>query len=207
MAAGNENRARQVAAGLKQKASRSLGRWWWAFLVRGLLALALAVCAVVWPQKTVGLLVKLLGFYFLLDAVPALFAAWRSNEKLSYVLQALVGLAIGLTLLLWSGLSARLFLILIGAWAFLQGASLFLSSRKLDAGEPERGPLGTVGLVLAAVGLVFVLWPETGVVAVSWLIAAGAALIGCLLVFLATRLRRLRLAVESLGSNLPESVK
>jgi LPXTG-motif cell wall-anchored protein len=60
-------------------------------------------------------------------------------------------------------------------------------------------------LVLAAVGLVFVLWPETGVVAVSWLIAAGAALIGGLLIFLAIKLRRLRAAVDNLGSQLSNS--
>jgi uncharacterized membrane protein HdeD (DUF308 family) len=205
MALENADRAQHLAAVLKRKTSQSLGRWWWAFLIRGLLALALAVCAIVWPQKTVGLLVTLLGVYFLLDAVPALFTAWRSDQKFSSVLQAIVSLVIGLTLLLWPGLSAKLFLILIGAWAILQGGSLFLSSRKLVAGEPERGPLGTVGLVLAAVGLVFVLWPETGVVGVSWLIAAGAALIGGLLVFLATQLRRLRSAVDNLGTNLAKS--
>lgn len=203
MALENADRAQHVAAVLKRKASQSLGRWWWTFLVRGLLAVALAICAVVWPQKTVSLLVTLLGVYFLLDAVPALFTAWRSEQKFSSVLQAIFSLAIGLTLLLWSSLTAKLFLVLIGAWAILQGGSLFLASRKLDGGE--RGPLGIVGLVLAAVGLVFVLWPETGVVAVSWLIAAGAALIGGLLIFLAMQLRRLRSAVDRLGSNLAKS--
>jgi len=46
---------------------------------------------------------------------------------------------------------------------------------------------------------VFIFWPETGVVAISWLIALGALVIGGLLVYLATRLKRVRTRVDNIG--------
>ena len=44
----------------------------------------------------------------------------------------------------------------------------------------------TTSLLLAVVGLVFIVWPKTGAVAISWLIAAAAIVVGGLLVYLAT---------------------
>jgi uncharacterized membrane protein HdeD (DUF308 family) len=76
---------------------------------------------------------------------------------------------------------------------------MFLASRRLGPDEPERGPLQIVGLLLAVVGLVLFFWPNTGVVAVSWLISACSALVGAVLVFLSTKLHQWRRGLEALG--------
>jgi uncharacterized membrane protein HdeD (DUF308 family) len=47
------------------------------------------------------------------------------------------------------------------------------------------------GAVLAIIGMILIVWPSTGVVAISWLIAIVALVIGCVLIFVATRLRRI----------------
>jgi uncharacterized membrane protein HdeD (DUF308 family) len=57
---------------------------------------------------------------------------------------------------------------------------------------------GIVGAVLAVIGLILVVWPNTGVVAITWLIAIVALVIGCVLIFVATRLRRI---ANRLGKN------
>ena len=115
------------------------------------------------------------------------------------LMQAVVSVAIGLVLLLWTDVSAKLFLIFVGIWLVLQGIGLFLSSRKIDPVEDERGLMGIIGGIMALIGLVFVFWTDTGVVAISWLIGIGAFVIGGLLIFLATRVRRLRTRVAGMG--------
>lgn len=193
-------RARHIAAGVKHGVSNKLRHIWWTFLMRGLLALILAACALFWPQKTMGIMIKLLGGYFIIDGLAGAVAAFRTGGKSSFPVQAIVSLAAGLALLFWTGISAKLFLIVVGVWALLQGVGIFMSSRDLDPGDEDRRMMGIIGMLVAVVGLVFVFWPKTGLVAISWLIAAGAAVVGGLLVYLATRLKRVRTRVEEIGT-------
>ena len=185
---------------LKLRVDAKLGDIWWTILSRGVLALGLALCAFVWPEQTLGILIKLLGAYFLIDGVIGAIGAFRSGDRGAQLMQAVVSVAIGLILLLWTDVSAKLFLIFVGIWLVLQGIGLFLSSRKIDPVEGERGLMGIVGGIMALIGLVFVFWTDTGVVAISWLIGIGAFVIGGLLIFLATRVRRLRTRVAGIGA-------
>ena len=77
-----QKRVGEVAAAAKERIGAKLGDIWWAILLRGLLALGLAVCAFVWPEKTLGLFVKLLGAYFLIDGVIAAVGAYRGGDHI-----------------------------------------------------------------------------------------------------------------------------
>jgi uncharacterized membrane protein HdeD (DUF308 family) len=195
-----DEKVRQVAAGVQHRVSSKLGDIWWAFMLRGLLALGLAACALFWPQQTVGLLIKLLGAYFIIDGLAGAIGAFRAESKGSHLMQAIISLAGGLVLLFWTGISAKLFLMAVGVWALLQGISIFVTSRSIDPDEEGRGLMGTIGAILAVVGLVFIVWPKTGAVAISWLIAAAAIVVGGLLVYLATRLKRVRGRIDTIGT-------
>jgi uncharacterized membrane protein HdeD (DUF308 family) len=194
------DRAAEVAAGVKLRVDTKLGEIWWTILSRGVLALGLAVCAFVWPEQTLGILLKLLGAYFLIDGAIGAVGAYRSGDTGPQLMQAVVSLAIGLVLLLWTDVSAKLFLIFVGIWLGLQGLGLFMSSRKIDPVEGERGLMGVIGGIMALIGIVFVFWTDTGVVAISWLIGFGALVIGCLLVYLATRIKQLRTRLDRIGA-------
>ena len=63
------DRAAQVATVAKQRVDAKLGDIWWAIMLRGLLALGLAVCAFVWPDKTLGIFVSFWAPTFLIDGV------------------------------------------------------------------------------------------------------------------------------------------
>ncbi|MEA2094716.1 MAG: DUF308 domain-containing protein [Pseudomonadota bacterium] len=56
-----------------------------------------------------------------------------------------------------------------------------------------------MGVIAAIVGAVLILWPGTGAVAISWVIAAMAFLVGALMIFLGLRLRRVEQRVGNLG--------
>jgi uncharacterized membrane protein HdeD (DUF308 family) len=185
-----QEKLRKVVSGARSRVSDKLSDIWWWFLIRGVLALLLAVVALFWPQKTIAVFVNLLGAYLLIDGVLGAIGAFRSGGKGGVPIFAIAGLLVGAVLLFWTGVSVRIFLVLVGVWALIQGVGMFLSSRKEDT-DPEAGNLvGLVGGVLALAGLILILWPNTGVVTVSWLLSTIAFVVGAVMIYVAFRLRR-----------------
>jgi uncharacterized membrane protein HdeD (DUF308 family) len=196
---------RQVASAAKQHVSNKLDDIGWWFMIRGILALSLAVVALFWPEKTIGILVKLLGAYLLIDGVIGAVGAFRSGGQRGFPVFAIVSMAVGAILIFWTGISVRFFLTLVGVWALLQGAGIFLSNRSADSDTETRQLFGTVGAVLAVAGLILIVWPGTGIVAISWLIAVVASIIGCVLILIASRLRRLKKRVGTVRDDVRPS--
>lgn len=191
----------QAAAEAKIRISDRLGDAWWSLLARGLLAVALGLAALFWPKATIALLVRLVGLYVLFDGVMNLLGAFRARMLGAYLVPGLISVAIGLVLLFWPDVTGRFLMIIVGLWALFQGVTLFIAGRQADSGDPDRGLVISLGTVASIVGLVLVIWPGTGVVTISWLIAISALLIGALLISFATRIRRVEKRVDNLGRN------
>ena len=196
----DNERLQAAAAGLQTRVSGKMHNVWWTFMLRGLLALGLGVSALIWPKLTLGLLVSLVGIFALLDGAAGLISGIRGRDLQTYLLPALVSLTVGAVLLFWPGVTVKFLLIILGIWAVLHGVNLFLAGRSADQTDPNRGLLLTIGLVLAVIGLVLIVWPGAGAVTISWLVAAFAFVIGAMLVFLALRLRQVKLRVDKLGN-------
>lgn len=186
----------RAAAALGERLADRIGRFWWVLLSRGVLAVAFGVFALFWPRTSVTTLVFLAGGYLVLDGLSGLFLALRSRDFGASLLQGLASAGVGLALLLWPGVGTELLLTLLGVWALVQGVGLFLAGRSLRA-EDEGGSLLTgAGALLAVFGLAALLWRGVGAVAVSWLIALVALVVGGLLIFVARRLKRVQHRLE-----------
>jgi uncharacterized membrane protein HdeD (DUF308 family) len=187
------------------RVSAKLGDVWWAFMVRGVLAGVLGICALVWPTASLGIITALVGIYCLVDGISGLVGAMRVSDRGSYLLQALFGIVVGVILLAWPRESMRILLIFFGAWALFTGISQIIAARRADDDFTERSSMTTVGRILAVVGLVLIVWPGTGVVTMSWVIAIVLLLIAGLLIFLALRLKRLKEHVAKLTASRPKT--
>ena len=188
-----------AAAGAQARISDKLGGVWWSLLVRGFLALALGVAAIFWPKATLELLVRLVGLYVLFDGIVSLVGAFRARELRAYLVLGLISVAVGVILLFWPDVTGRLLLIIVGIWALFQGVTLFWAGRQTDADNPERSLTMTIGAVAAIAGVILIVWPGTGSVAISWVIGIAALLVGALLIFLASRVRQAAQRVADLG--------
>jgi uncharacterized membrane protein HdeD (DUF308 family) len=195
----NNEQLRAAAAGLQNRVSGKMSGIWWAFLLRGLLALGLGVCALIWPSLTLALLIRLIGFYAVLDGAAGIVSSIRHRELQVYLVLSLVSLAVGAILIFWPDIMMKGLLIILGFWAVLQGTNLFLAGRGAEYNDPIRTLLNMTGTVLAVIGLFLIIRPDVGVITISWLVAGLAFLIGVLLVFLALRLRRVKRRLDSLG--------
>jgi len=191
-----------VAIGIRVGVGDKLGDVWWFLVLRGVLALALGIFALFWPDTNLGVLVLAVGLYCLADGALGLVSALRHLEYRERLLHALVVLAIGVVLVLWPGATLRTLLVLLGAAVLFAGVSQILSARRLPADDVDRSAAINMGIAAAVVGLVLALWPGSGVAVISWVIGIAALLVGALLIFLGSRFRRLKDRVETMGDPL-----
>ena len=118
-----------------------LGGLWWAMLARGIIAVVVGFCALVWPSGSIDLLVMLVGVFVLLDGVTGLIGALQNGLRGANLLQAVLGIAIGLVLLLWPTASVRLLLVVFGVWFLLVGISQFWAARQNQMDGDDRNAL------------------------------------------------------------------
>jgi len=187
-----------LAAGMQSCVSAKLGDIWWAFMLRGVFAGVLGIFALIWPTPTFTILTRMIGLYCLADGLPGLVGALRASDRGTYLLQAVVSLVVGGVLLFLPSASARTLLMVFGGWALFTGVSHILAARRANVEDTGRG-LTTMGGALAVAGVVLLIWPGTGVVAISWIIALAALLFAGLLIFLSLRLKRLKKRVDKLA--------
>ena len=188
-----------LAAEIQSRVSGKLGDIWWAFMLRGVFAGVLGIFALIWPTPTFTILTRMIGLYCLADGLPGLVGALRASDRGTYLPQAVVSLVVGGFLLFWPSTSARTLLMVFGGWALFTGVSNILAARRANVEDADRGLMTTMGGAVAVVGVVLLIWPGTGVVAISWIIALAALMLAALLIFLALRLKRLKKRVDNLA--------
>ena len=169
------------------------GRAWWLLALRGVAAVVFGVLAFIWPGVTILALVILWGAYALADGILALIAAFRVREggkpMWALLLIGVLGVAAGIVTFLWPGITALALLMLIAAWAFVMGIFQIIAAIRLRKEIAHEWLLGLSGVLSVVFGVLMVLSPGAGALAVLWVIAAYSIVFGALLIFLGFRLK------------------
>jgi uncharacterized membrane protein HdeD (DUF308 family) len=164
-------------------------------LVRGLAALALGICAIVWPGITLLALVFLFGAFATIDGIASIMFGLRGepNGTVWWTMVALGALAIivGIIAFAWPELTLLAFLAIIAAFSILRGVLEIIAAVRLRKEIQGEWLLGLSGVLSIVFGGLLILWPEIGLVVVAWLMGAYMLALGTLAVFLALKLRRL----------------
>jgi uncharacterized membrane protein HdeD (DUF308 family) len=167
-------------------------------LLRGIIAVLFGVLAFGWPGLTFVVLVFLYGVYALADGILALAAAIAGREVLPRWWLAIVGLsgiAAGLATFFWPGVTALVLLLLIGAWTIAHGVMEIIGAIKLRKEIDHEWLLILSGVVSVAFGLIVLVRPEAGALALAWVIAGYAVVFGVLMIALSLRLKKYRFAL------------
>jgi uncharacterized membrane protein HdeD (DUF308 family) len=197
-----EERLRAVGMEVRSAVSGKLGDVWWAIMLRGVLAGMLGIFALFWPTASFTILTRVVGLYCLVDGLSGLMGAPQADRRASLP-RVVVGLVVGGVLLFWPGTSVRTLLMVFGAWALFTGVSQIVAARRANADDTARGLMTGIGATVALIGLALLIWPGTGVVAISWFVALAALLFAALLIFLALRLKRLQQRIDRPRSAAP----
>ncbi len=170
-----------------------LARNWWALALRGLLAIVFGLLAFALPGVTLAALVILFGAYALVDGIFALVAAVRAAEAHErwwlFVLEGIAGIAAGVITFMWPGITALALLYLIAWWALITGIFEIAAAIRLRKEISGEWVLALGGVASVIFGVLLLMRPGVGALAVIWLIGTYALVFGLLLLILGFRLR------------------
>lgn len=174
-------------------ATVALARWWWTFILRGLLAIAFGVLALLAPGLGVAVLVGLFAAWALIDGVTGLYAGIRSRQTDKSwwleVLEGIVSIVAGLIALILPAFAAEILVFLIAAWAIVTGVFEIWTAIRLREKIQGEFWLGLAGVASILFGVVLLAFPAAGVLSLVWLIGSFAIVFGVFLLILGWRLR------------------
>src|ERR671916_3338776 len=170
-----------------------LSRNWWLLALRGLAAMVFGVLAFVWPGITLWALVLLFGAYMLVDGIFAIVAAVRAAGREArwwlLLVEGVLGVLAGLVAFLWPGITALALLYLVAAWAIVTGILQIVGAIRLRREIEGEWALILGGILSVLFGVLLVVLPGPGILALVWLIGAYAVAFGVILIVLAFRVR------------------
>ena len=173
----------------------ALARWWWTYILRGVLAVVFGVVAFVWPALGLAVLVGLFAAWALFDGVTSLFAGWTTRRTTRSwwleILEGVAGIVAGVIALAFPLFAGEILVLLIAVWAIATGVfEIVMAIRMRDQLKGEFW-LGLAGVASILFGIILVLYPAAGAVSLVWLIGSFAIVFGIFLVILGWRLRRI----------------
>lgn len=171
----------------------ALAKNWWLLLLRGIAGILFGILAFAWPGITLLSLVILYGFYALLDGLFAILAGIKGGGVESrwwLILIGLLGVAAGLLAFFWTGITALVLTMFIGAWALIHGIFEIVGAIKIRKEIDNEWWLILSGALSVLFGLAILIMPGAGALALVWLIGAYAIIFGGLLVGFAFRLKK-----------------
>jgi len=170
-----------------------LARWWWTFIVRGVLAVAFGVLAFLAPLWGIAILIGLFAAWALIDGAGSLIAGIRTRgvdrSWWLEVIEGLVSIAAGIVALLLPAAAAQALVIVIAAWAIVTGAFQVWTAIRLRRVIEGEIWLGLAGIASILFGVILLLFPGAGALSLVWLIGSGAIVFGVFMVLLGWRLR------------------
>ena len=155
----------------------------------------LAIVAFAWPRMTLTLLMAFFGVYVLLDGALAAAAAARAKrEGRSWWLPAVeagAGIGIGVATFVVPDATGRVLIALIGIWAIVTGVLRLYAAFQLRDFIGVEWLMVGAGAVMIALGLLLIVNPGQGLLVTLFVLAAGAFVLGVVLLTRAFRLYRL----------------
>jgi uncharacterized membrane protein HdeD (DUF308 family) len=163
----------------------------WSVALRGLAALAFGIVALVWPRVTVVVLALVFGAFALVDGAGMLISVARGRvsegRRNSMLVAGVLGVVAGGLALVWPGVTALILAVLIGSWAVITGLLQVWSAVR----QGRHWLVGVIGGLSIAAGILILLRPVLGAVAISRVIGAYAVITGLIMLVELARLIRI----------------
>ena len=173
----------------------ALVRHWWLLGLRGALALAFGIAALVWPDITLGAFVLLFGAYAFVDGVVAIVSAFGAASHLTQswpvLIEGIVSVTLGTLAWVWPHVPLQA-LYVIAAWGLVTGLLELGGVLTLRLDLTSRWLLGLGGVSSVMLAAFLMLLPQAVAVEVVRAVGFYAFLFGALVLAASLRLRHRR---------------
>jgi uncharacterized membrane protein HdeD (DUF308 family) len=170
-----------------------LARCWWALALRGVIAVLFGLLTFFIPGITLISLVLLFGFYAILDGIFDIVSAMKApGHHWPLLVEGIVGIVAGLVTFMWPAITAMVLVYLIAFWAILTGLLEIVAGIRLREVIANEMLLILMGVISTLFGILIIIFPGAGALAIIIWIGAYALVFGIILIALAFRLRSFR---------------
>jgi uncharacterized membrane protein HdeD (DUF308 family) len=171
---------------------------------RGILAIAVGIIALAWPQVTVYALVLLFAvFAFLVAGMEAIwaFSSRKAGPVFGHLLLGLVNVAAGVIALVWPGPTALVLVLLVAIWAVVAGMFEFATGFRHGEAAGMRAMYFLGGLVSVAFGVVLFAHPRIGAITIALLFGLFNLIYGVWQLTLGIETRHTGKALQEMGTD------
>ena len=168
----------------------------WGFGIAGLVAIAMGIFVLVWPNEMVKIAALMVGIYAVLSGLIYIFTAIRAKEikSLARITRVVAGIAFitaGIVMLSFLSASAVVLAnvlgVILGILWMVEGVSALMLLR----GRVEQNALATgYAIVALVIGVLLLLTPVWGTAFLRWMIGFGLVLLGIAQVYRAAMASR-----------------
>jgi uncharacterized membrane protein HdeD (DUF308 family) len=171
-----------------------IGLWnahWWDFLLRGLIALAFGLILLFLPGLSLVTFIMLfaafafvVGIMLLLQAVTIKDGRWWLR-----IIEGVIGIAAAAAVVLWPGLTLLTFAYIIAFYWILTGVLDVIVAVETHKAIHGEWLLIAGGILSAIVGVLLLVYPITGIIALIQVVGIFNVAFGIILVLLAIKLK------------------
>ena len=165
---------------------------WWTFLVRALVAFAIAVWAFASPGTMATGLVYLLAAYFIITGVMSVFAGFSfagTGHWWALILVGVLEAFLGVYMLTTPGVGPLALAYIVALWSIATGLLELTAAIQFRSVVPNDFWWGLLGVLTVAIGVYIIYNPGLGVLALVYTIGVYAVLAGIALTALAFRIK------------------
>src|SRR4051812_14083758 len=163
---------------------------WWTIALRGLVAIAFGILAMIAPGAAIVTLVLLFGAYAIIDGALALvLASRRIKPRGALIARGIVSIAAGIIAFVWPGITAFALLLVIAGWAIVSGILEIATAVQIRKQLEGEWLLAVEGALAIAFGVLLLLSPLVGAIVLGLWIGAWALVLGGMEISTALRLR------------------
>jgi len=169
-----------------------LSRNWWMVVVRGAAAILFGILVIALPNLALTALIALFAAYALVDGFFAVITAIQHRNQPNWgitLIEGLLSIAAGVIAFIWPGITALTLLYLLAAWAIFTGVMEIWAAIELRREISDEWLLGLSGVLSIGFGILLILFPGAGALAVLTIIGVYSIIFGILLVALGFRLK------------------
>lgn len=164
--------------------------WRWSTVaLRGAVAIAFGILAMIAPGAAFLSLVLLFGAYAIVDGALTLALAGRVQPRLALIARGIASIAAGIIAFGWPGLTAFALLIVIAVWAIVSGLLEVVMAVQMRNELEGEWLLALEGILSIGFGVLLVLSPLVGAIVLGLWIGAYALVLGGVQISTALRLR------------------
>jgi len=174
--------------------SVKIAKYWWAFLLRGLAAIAFGVVAIFWRGFTIELLEIMIGIYLFVEGILAIVSAFNVSEHENWwvlVIEGILGIIAGIVIFAIPELSLTIMIYVVAIWLLATSIIKIAVGAIMPIDTSLKWAFIVIGILTLIFALVMTFYPEKVISAMVLVMGIFAFIVGIGFVIFSFQLKKL----------------